>query len=339
MILAGDIGATHTRLGLFVVARGKLVTVREETFPSGGSASLERIVERFLARGGEKPTRAAIGVAGPVMEGRSEVVNLAWAVDGRRLARRLGLPQVVVLNDLEATAWGIGELPRRGLADLTPRVRARPGNAALIAAGTGLGTAVLAWDGRRHRPAPAEGGHQAFAPRDEEEIGLLREGLRRWGRLSLDRIVCGAGLLEIYRFLSGDRGAMPRPPAVPGPDDPNAAVADAGLRGSDPIAERAVERFLSLYGAAAGDLALAVGAVGGIYVGGGIAPKLLPKIRDGAFLEAFRSKGRLTAYMERIPVRILLEPRAALLGAAARAARGFPRPLPYAPRGRTEVSR
>ena len=271
--------------------------------------------------------------------GRAAVVNLPWTVDGRRLARRLGLPDVVVLNDLEATAWGIGELPPGGFANLTPGVRARPGNAALIAAGTGLGTAVLAWDGRRHRPAAAEGGHQGFAPRDEVEIALLRRGLGRWGRLSLDRIVCGDGLLEVYRLLSGDPEAVPRTGAVPAPDDPNAAVAEAGLRGSDPVAERAVERFLSLYGAAAGDLALAVGAVGGVYVGGGIAPKLMPRLRDGGFLDAFRSKGRLAAYMERIPVRVLLEPRAALLGAAARAARRTPRPLPSAPRGRAERSR
>jgi glucokinase len=336
MILAGDVGATKTLLGLFVERRGRLQSLREASYPSAASRSLESIVLTFLAEGRERPTRAAIGVAGPILNGKSHVVNLAWPVDSRRLARALRIATVGLLNDLEATAWGIGELDPRWIASLTPGIRPRPGNAALIAAGSGLGTAILFWDGKRHHPAAAEGGHQGFAPRDEMEIGLLREGIRRHGRLSLDRIVCGSGLSEIYRFLAGARpGARHGFPGGSPSGDPNAAIAEAGLRGLDPLAERALDRFASLYGAAAGDLALVAGAVGGVYLAGGIAPKILPKLREGAFLEAFRSKGRLTRYMERIPVRVVLEPRTALLGAAARAARAYPKPLFTAPSPRS----
>lgn len=328
VILAGDVGATKTLLGLFATRGGALVPVREASFRSADSPSLEAIVERFLGQGRERPSRAAFGVAGPVTGGRTQVVNLAWEVDARRLARKLRVATVRLLNDLEATAWGLGELPARSFATLTPRLRPGPGHAALIAAGSGLGTAILFWDGKRHLAAAAEGGHQGFAPRDEIEIGLLREGIRQHGRLSLDRIVCGAGLQEIYRFLAGARPDAPFAfPGIPEGTDPNAAIAEAGLRGLDPVAERALDRFVAIYGAAAGDLALVAGATGGVFVAGGIAPKILPKLREGAFLEAFRSKGRLAPYLARIPVRVVLEPRTALLGAAARAARSHPAPL------------
>jgi glucokinase len=336
VILAGDVGGTKTILGLFSRRGGRLVAEREETFPSAGSPSLEAILETFLSAGRERVTACALGVAGPVVGERTEVVNLRWPVDARKIARFLRLSRVHLLNDLEATAWGISTLPPGKTLNLTPRARARPGNAALIAAGTGLGTAILFWDGRRHWPAAGEGGHAGFAPRDADEQELLRYFLRRYDRLSLDRLVSGPGLAGIYDFLveSGRKKSSPLMARRLAREEPAAAISDVGLRGDDPTAERAVEWFVSLYGAAAGDLALVAGAIGGVWVGGGIAPKILPKLRSGSFLRAFRSKGRLSSYLERIPVRVILDPRTGLLGAAARAARGVPGSLLSPSRGR-----
>jgi glucokinase len=326
VILAGDVGGTKTILGLFSRRGGRLVPEREGTFPSADSPSLEAILEAFLSTGRERVTACALGVAGPVVRERTEVVNLRWPVDARRIARFLRLPEVHLLNDLEATAWGISALPPGKTLNLTPRARGRPGNAALIAAGTGLGTAILCWDGKRHWPAAGEGGHAGFAPRDGDEMELLRYFLRRYDRLSLDRLVSGPGLGRIYEFLVESGRGTSSPPMARRleQEEPAAAISEAGLRGNDPTAERALDWFVSLYGSAAGDLALVAGAIGGVWVGGGIAPKILPKLRSGAFVRAFRTKGRLSPYLERIPVRVILDPRTGLLGAAARAARVVP---------------
>jgi glucokinase len=323
LILAADVGGTKTLLGLYTWSKETPRKIREASFPSQESPSLEAIVAQFLAEGRERVHRAAVGVAGPVVGGRSHVVNLRWPVDERKLSRALRIDHVRVLNDLEATAWGIPVLPSRKLLNLTPRLRPRPGNAALIAAGTGLGMATLFWDGERYHPSASEGGHQDFAPRDEIEIELLRFMRERYDRVSVERIVAGPGFSAIYDFLvATGRGAesseMSRRLAS---GDRNATVSEAGVRGDDPVAERAVDLFVSLYGAAAGDLALVSRAVGGVYVGGGIAPKILPELRSGEFLHSFRSKGRLSTLVEQIPVKVILEPRTALLGAAACAAR------------------
>ena len=323
MILAGDVGGTKTLLGLFTWSKGKPRKIRDASFPSRESPSLEAMIGRFLAEGRERVHRFAVGVAGPVVGGRSHVVNLRWPVDERKLARALHIEHVRVLNDLEATAWGIPVLPSRKFLNLTPGLRPRPGNAVLIAAGTGLGMATLFWDGERHHPSASEGGHQDFAPRDEIEIELLRFMRERYDRVSVERIVAGPGFSGIYDFLvATGRGAeSPEMSRRLASGDRNATVSEAGVNGDDPVAVRAVEIFVSLYGAAAGDLALVSRAVGGVYVGGGIAPKILPKLHSGEFLHAFRSKGRLSTMVEQIPVKVILEPRTALLGAAACAAR------------------
>jgi glucokinase len=319
MFLAGDVGGTKTLLGLFRRVDGKLKSVRSAAFPSQRYPALEAMVQEFLAEGRQKIHASTLGVAGPVVDGRSQVVNLRWQVDSRRVARRLGLDQVRVINDLEATAWGIPELDVRKLLNLTPDLRARPGNAALIAAGTGLGMSLLIWDGERYHPQASEGGHQEFGPRDELEIDLLRYVRERHGRVSVERIVAGPGVSAIYQFLIDSGRAkqsrrMSQLLAQAG--DPNAAIAEAGLAG-DRVAAKTMEIFVSLYGAAAGDLALVSKSVGGLYVGGGIAPKILPLLRSGQFVRAFRSKGRLTPLLEQIPIRVILEPRTALIGAAA----------------------
>ncbi len=325
MILAGDVGGTKTLLGLFERHARGLRPVREASYASRDYDSLEAIGVEFLDGERGRIEAAAIGVAGPVTDGRSTVVNLRWPVDARRVARRLGIGEVRVINDLEATAWGIPLLRGRQLASLTPRARPQPGNAALIAAGTGLGMALLFWDGERHRPSASEGGHQGFAPRDAIEAELLRRLRRRHGRVSVERVVSGPGLQAIYGQLvdtAGGRTARARARRLASEPDPSAAIAAAGLSGEDPIAARAVDRFVSAYGAAAGDLALVAKAVAGVYVGGGIAPKILERLKQGPFMRAFLAKGRLMPLVAGIPVHIVLEPRTALLGAAAHAAAG-----------------
>ncbi len=296
--------------------------VRERSFPSQESPSLEAMVKAFLAEGGERVHACAVGVAGPVVGGRSGIVNLPWRVEEKKIARALRLRRAHVINDVEANAWGVAELSPRQMANLTPAVRSKSGNAALIAAGTGLGMAILFWDGKRHHPSASEGGHQSFAPRDEQEIALLRFLARRHGRVSIERVVSGPGLSAIHQFLlesgAGTVSALMQRRLAEG--DPNVAITAAALAGEDPLAERTVDLFVSSYGAVAGDLALVARATAGVYVGGGIAPRILPKLRSGEFLPSFRAKGRLSPLLEQIPVKVILEPRTALIGAAARAA-------------------
>lgn len=325
MILAADVGGTKTLLALYERRAGKLREVRAGTYVSAGHPSFEAIVKRFLADGREKPRRAAAGVAGPVVKGRSQVVNVRWPVDARRFSKAVGGAPAFVLNDLEATGWGLGALTSRQVVSLTPHQRPKPGNAALIAAGTGLGMAILFEDrAGRLVPSASEGGHQDFAPRDEDESALLAWMLRRHPRVSLERVVSGPGFSAIYDFLvaTGRGAATPLMRERLATGDRNAAVSNAGIAGDDPTAERAVDMFVSLFGAAAGNLALIAKASGGVWVGGGIAPKILSKLREGTFLEAFRAKGRLTPFVSSVPVRIVLEPRTALIGAAVYAARG-----------------
>jgi glucokinase len=323
MILAGDVGGSKTLLGLFGRAGRRLKLVREESFPSRDYPSLASMIAEFLHHGKQKVDRLAVGVAGPVVNGRSHVVNLRWPVDAGKLAREFDLPQVQVLNDLEAMAWGIAELPPSKLVSLTPGLRPRAGNAALIAAGTGLGMSHLVREGERFLPQASEGGHQAFSPRNDLEIDLFRFMLQRYDRVSVERIIAGPGFSEIYRFLvESGRGRETKrmrnrlAEAV----DPNAEITDAALAREDATASKALDLFVSMFGAVVGDLALITKATGGCFVGGGIAPKILPRIREGEFLRAFRDKGRLTPLMQKIPVRVILEPRTGLIGAAASAA-------------------
>lgn len=324
MILAGDVGGTKTLLGLFRDEASGLRSVREAAFDSRQQASLQAVVREFLSAGREKVGTFVVGVAGPVVRGRSQVVNLRWPVDEKTLVRALKIARVKVLNDLEATAWGVSELTSRQLVNLTPGLRGSAGNAAVIAAGTGLGMALLVRDGEQFHPSASEGGHQEFAPRDDLEIDLLRFMRGRHSRVSVERLVSGPGLSAIYRFLieSGrcrESSKMKRRLAAA--EDPNSVISAAGLAGEDRAATKTLDLFVSLLGSAAGDLALVARATAGVYVGGGIAPEILPALRSGRFIQAFRDKGRLSSLLEKIPVKVIVEPRAALLGAAARAAR------------------
>lgn len=327
-VLAGDIGGTNSRFALYAYeaagpldARGAvgLTLVRAATFPSRNHAGLEEVIARFLGGGVAVPiAAAAFGIAGPVVDDAVVTTNLPWHIRGDALRARLGTPHVRLLNDLEATAYGALALPPGKLLVLNAGV-ARPGNRAVIAAGTGLGQALLFWNGARHVPVATEGGHADFAPRDEVEHDLLRWLERKYdGHVSYERAVSGHGLVNVFEFLvehcrmpvaDTTRRRLER-------EDPAAVIGDLGVTGACGTAVAAVERFVAIYGAQAGNLALTAMATSGIYVGGGIVNKLLPVMTSGAFVRAFVAKGRYERLMEEIPVWIIRDPDAGLYGAA-----------------------
>lgn len=321
MILAGDIGGTKTVLALFRTESGKPVPVREYVFDSRQRTSLESMIRDFLAGESEKVQVSVFGVAGPVASGRSQVVNLNWMVDRRKLSRLAGVGRVEVINDLEATARGVALLPASKSRSLTPGIRRRQGPSGLIAPGTGMGTAgILPVDGRYYAFA-GEGGHRDFAPTDETGYRLHRFLVKKYGRhVSVERVCAGNGFQVLLEFVVSEGIAQAGPSLRKQLDrggDRNAVIARAGVRRTDPAARAALSLFVTSLGAVAGDLALTVGATGGVWIGGGIAPKILPALAEKRFLAAFRNKGRMKPYMEKIPVRVLLDPNTALYGAAA----------------------
>ena len=317
-VLAGDVGGTKTALALFDRSERGPVLLREDTLPSRHFASLEAAIERFLAAG-PRPSIDAVclGVAGPVVDGRSVATNLPWVIDERALVTSIPAARVKLLNDLEVAAHGVLGLPEGELHVLQPGVPRR-GHMALIAAGTGLGEALVVHDGERRIVIASEGGHADFAPRDDVEEDLLRFLRKEFGRVSLERILSGPGLFNVYRFLrdTGWAGESAEVAERMRTGDPSAVITEMALAGRDPISAKALDIFVAVYGAEAGNLALKAMAVGGVFVGGGIAPRILPRLTTGAFVSAFRDKGRLAAIMEAIPIRVALNPRAPLLGAA-----------------------
>ena len=318
MILAGDVGGTKTHLALYEPGSSVRAPVLERRLPSREYATLEALVRDFLAGAPELPGRAVLGIAGPVVEQQIEATNLPWRIGAAALSAELGGAPVLLINDLETTAWGLPLLDGEEIETLhtgTPR----PGNRALIAAGTGLGEALLIWDGETWRPCASEGGHTDFAPRDALEDELLLWLRARHGRVSYERILSGPGLANLYRFFAatGRGSASPDIAArFEAAVDPAAVVSGAALDGSCGRARLALERFVSIYGAEAGNLALKALAVNGIFLGGGIAPRILPLLRSGGFLEALHDKGRMGPVLARIPVTVLCDDRAALWGAA-----------------------
>jgi glucokinase len=325
MILAGDIGGTKTVLALYDAAGGALRQAREGTFPSRGHATFAEVLRAFL--GGDRPAlrAACFGVAGPVLDGKVKTTNLPWSLDEAGLSAALGGARVKLLNDLEAMAYGALFLRPDERASLNPAAAPwRRGNVAVIAAGTGLGEAILYWDGERHHPLATEGGHCDFAPQTDQEIELLRYLRRKYnGHVSYERILSGPGLYDVFCFLrdSGAAVTAALQKKFDAGGDLSAAVGGASLDGSDPLAAQAVDLFLAIYGAEAGNLALKCLATGGVFVGGGIGPKLLPALRRGAFLRGFCDKGRFGDLLASLPVDVALNPQAPLLGAAHYAAR------------------
>ena len=318
MILAGDVGGTKVHLGLYDFVDGRLECSRERRYAAGEYSGLEEIVKEFL--GSLQVTAACFGVPGPVRDGRLRLTNLPWTLDSRKLAANLSITHLFLINDLEANGYGVAELSTEQIYTLSEGDPSQIGNRALIAAGTGLGESLLIWNGHNHIPYPSEGGHADYAPRNEDEIALLRFLKQKYqGRISFERVISGPGLTNIYEFLREVRG-LDEPAWLSeriAAEDPNAVITELALAAKSEICERALEIFVSAYGAEAGNLALKLLSVGGVYVGGGIAPRILEKLRDGAFMRAFTDKGRLSPLLENMPVRIILESRAALLGAAA----------------------
>jgi glucokinase len=322
MILAGDIGGTNTRIALVeTTSLGAAVTVRED-FASDGDLDLADIVRGFLSAHGADVAAAGMAVAGPVTGGRGRITNLDREIDAAQLAARTGLPRVTLLNDLEAVAFGIPFLQPDDLIMLAPGRPQAAGNLAIIAPGTGLGEAGCYWDGHRHHPFATEGGHADFAPRDALERELLDALHTRFGRVSYERILSGPGIVEIYRFLhDSGRGSEPdslsrtlRDSATPEP------IVAAALERRSERCSLVLEIFISLLGAEAGNLALKVLARGGVYLAGGIAPRIIDLLRGAAFHEAFLAKGRMRPLLEAMPVQVIVNDNAALLGAAVRAA-------------------
>lgn len=330
MILAGDVGGTKTNVGLFDVVDGVPRLLRSERVRSLEFPGLAALLSAFLAQDPGVPIEAAcFGVPGPVVENRATTPNLAWEIDGPLIARQVGLPGLLLINDLVATAEGIPLLHedetvvlQRGDADRP----AAAGNRVLVAAGTGLGMSLLPRVGDTWIPVSSEGGHADFAPRNEEEIGLLRYLRERFGRVSVERVLSGPGLFNVYSYLRDVRHAPENPlvrEALAQGDDPAKVIGQAGLAASgDPrcdLCAQALGIFAAVYGAVAGNLALTGTATGGVWLGGGIAPKILPRLTDGLFMQTFVAKGRFVPYLERVPVRVILNDRTAMLGAARRA--------------------
>ena len=318
MILAGDIGGTNTRLAYFDVEDETPKLVSVTVFPSRKYAALEQIVGEFVSARKLPISGACFGVAGPVKHGRAVTSNLAWEVDARLLAYQLDLATVHLVNDLEANAYGIALLHHDDFVVLNPGEANSVGNAALISAGTGLGEAGLHWLRNGYRPFASEGGHADFAPRNEVEIELLLYLLKRFKRVSYERVLSGPGLFNIYQFLR-DTGRARETPSLAEElrvADPAPVITASGLEGRDEICVRALEMFIALYGAEAGNLTLKLMATGGLYVGGGIAPKIIQKLKEPIFWTGFTTKGRLSPLLEATPVRVIMNDQTALWGAA-----------------------
>jgi len=313
VILAADIGGTNARIALFDPPNRTPVVV--EKYRTAAWEGVPAIVREFLAAHPTRLTAACVAIAGPVHDGRVDAINLPWPVEAHQIARALGLSDVALVNDLEANARGVAVLESDDLWPLSTGDPAAAGNRVVVSAGTGLGEAALTWDGDRFRAIAGEGGHSDFAPRTDVEIALLRFLATDYGHVSYERVCSGSGLVNIHRFLrsSGPRSNWLETEA-PSPT-PAAIVAEAAR---DPLclSAKALDLFASIYGARAGNVALSFMATGGVYLGGGIAPRIVDKLSDGTFMRAFVDKGRLSPVLARIPVFVILDDLTALRGAA-----------------------
>lgn len=329
-VLAGDIGGTKTNLAIYAVEGAQLSPVREETFPSREHGSLDEIVRAFLSKGTQKIDAGAFGIAGPVSGDVVTTTNLPWkAVVASNIAQEIGCQRVRLMNDLATTGYGACFLPPEEIHVLNEGEK-RGGHIAVIAAGTGLGQAMLLWNGRQYQPSSTEGGHVDFAPRDDMEIEMLRFLMRRFPRVTYERVLSGPGLVNIFHFL--DEG-LNKPVAAEvrerlSSEDPGAVIVRAATDGSCDTCKTALEMFIRIYGAQAGNLALTLMATGGVYVGGGIITRILPHVTapagdgssDSLFMAAFKNKQPFVGLVSKIPVRIILNPKASLIGAAHAAA-------------------
>ena len=316
MILAADIGATNTRVGLFRKQGDRLEPSVTHRFANSGYADFPSLLREFPADTGI--TALAIGVAGPVFKGRAHITNLRWDIDSAVLHARYPRAHIALLNDVEATAYGIAALQKSDLLVLNAGSPEPDAPAALIASGTGLGEAVIHWHDSSHLVVPSEGGHADFAPADENQVRLLRYLWRRFHPVSWDRVLSGPGLLLMYEFLR-DSGSAKESPAIAQrirAGDPGAVITAAAFASECDICSAALQLFISVYGAEAGNFALRSLARGGVYLGGGIAPKIASKLSEGKFMEFFCAKDRMTDFLRTVPVYVVMNEDTALLGAA-----------------------
>ena len=319
MILAGDVGGTKTILALFKTDGDDLKCLKKEQFSSTGYPTFTELLASFLTDADcTQITAVCIGVAGIVINGRCETTNLPWVLISQEIGERVNTQNVWLLNDLEATAWGLLSLPGHNLVELNADAQSRQGNIAVVAAGTGLGEAIIAWDGSSHHVLASEGGHVDFAPNNEQEMALLAYMKEKYPEhVSCERLISGEGLVNIYQFLKHINHAVPVPEIEQQMTerDPAAVIGEAGVAGSDTLCVEALKLFCRLYGAESGNLALKCLPYGGVYLAGGIGAKILPVLQQGDFLDGFLAKGRCRAILQKISVKVCTNPEVALLGA------------------------
>lgn len=318
IFLAGDIGGTKTNIGVFAPAKKRPRLKKMQTYSSKDAKGLENILEHFVKKHALSPASAAFGIAGPVVSGRSRTTNLPWVVSETRIRDHFGWKNVRLLNDLAATALSVPFLHRNQICPLNQARGRKRGNIGVVAPGTGLGEALLVFQDHHYAPVSSEGGHVEFAPKTEEEVSLWRYLHRQFGHVSVERVLSGQGLVNIYRWLKGS-GRYQEPGWFKEhmeTMDPARAITEAAVENSLPLCRQALDHFVSVLGAVCGNLALTAMTTGGIYLGGGIPPKILPALKEDLFLKAFAGKGRFQGFLEKIPVRVILDNRAALLGAA-----------------------
>lgn len=322
MILAGDIGGTKTALGIYSVKKGVETPLALETFPSAHYAGLEEIVISFTSKFDFEIEKAAFGVAGPVSSGKAKITNLPWIIDEVQLKASLNTSSVKVLNDLEAIAWSVPCLKETDIYPLNHQsTKVHGGNIAVIAPGTGLGEAFLVWDGSRYLAQPSEGGHADLAPTNELEIELLRYLMQRYEHVSYERVCSGIGIPNIYNFLK-DSGEKEEPEwlarRIAETTDPTPVIVGTALNKdiASPICKTTLDMFIALLGAEAGNMAMKILASGGVYLAGGIPPRILPALQTGLLMEKFLHKGRMSSLLLDMPVNVIVKPDTALTGAA-----------------------
>jgi len=319
MILAGEIGATRTRLAAFETAGNKLQRVVERIYASQEHSGLSQIIAGFIKTEGIPVHSACFGVAGPVKGGRSKISNLPWVIDSRELAQQLKLDSIGLLNDLEAYAYGIDALESNDFITLSEGSEDAEGNRAVISARTGLGMAGLFWDGFRHHPFACEGGHTDFAPRNDLEMELLAYLQKKYGHISCERILSGPGIKNIYDFLREAKKAdEPKwlKEQMSAAQDPPALISQLALESKSAICEQTLSMFVSIYGAETGNCALNFMSTGGVFIGGSIAAKIVPKMRDPIFMKSFLDKGRMEPLLREMPVKIVLNDDSGIIGGA-----------------------
>jgi glucokinase len=323
IVLGGDVGGTNARLAVVELDGRTARIARERKYRSRDYPGLAPIVRRFCEEEGTRPDRACFGIACPVVGDDCTAPNLPWTINARQLAAEIEIPRVTIINDVVAAGYGIESLSPSDLATLQKGSPEPQGPIALIGAGTGLGQGFLLWEKDHYRALASEGGHGDFAPRGALQAGLLQFLGREFDHVSWERLLSGPGMVNTYRYLLAAAVAPEQATvrAEIGQEDPAAVIARHALDGTDCLSDRALDLFCEILGAQAGNLALTVVATGGVYLGGGIAPRIVERLGSGPFLKAFRDKGRLSELLSRIPVHVIMNPNVALLGAAAVAGR------------------